>query len=117
MIKESPLSLPHEAVKLHPVRPGCPAMPSSAFRHRNLLGMRDLDAGAVEEILRVAALMEERNERDEREGRNGTEALNEPLLPGGVVMTLFYEASTRTRVSFELAASRLGARVVNIAAE
>lgn len=36
-------------------------------------------------------------------------------LQGKVVVNLFYEASTRTRVSFELAARRLGAEVINIA--
>ncbi len=36
-----------------------------------------------------------------------------PLLAGRTVMNLFFEASTRTRTSFELAARRLGAHVVN----
>ncbi|MEJ2534009.1 MAG: aspartate carbamoyltransferase catalytic subunit [Gammaproteobacteria bacterium] len=38
------------------------------------------------------------------------------LLEGRLLMNLFYEPSTRTRVSFEVAALRLGMRVVNIAA-
>ncbi len=38
------------------------------------------------------------------------------LLKGKIVANLFYEASTRTRVSFEVAARRLGADVINIAA-
>ena len=37
---------------------------------------------------------------------------NRELLKGKVVATLFYEPSTRTRLSFETAASRLGARVI-----
>ena len=39
-----------------------------------------------------------------------------PALRGLTVVTLFYEASTRTRVSFELAAKHLGADVVNVTA-
>ena len=38
------------------------------------------------------------------------------LLKGKIIVNLFYEASTRTRVSFEVAARRLGADVINIAA-
>lgn len=40
-----------------------------------------------------------------------------PGLNGTVVVNLFFEASTRTRVSFELAAGALGARVVNVQAD
>jgi aspartate carbamoyltransferase catalytic subunit len=38
----------------------------------------------------------------------------QPLLAGRTIMNLFFEASTRTRTSFELAARRLGATVVNL---
>jgi aspartate carbamoyltransferase catalytic subunit len=37
-----------------------------------------------------------------------------PVLAGKTIINLFYEASTRTRTSFELAGKRLGADVVNI---
>lgn len=37
---------------------------------------------------------------------------NRELLKGKVIATLFYEPSTRTRLSFETAANRLGARVI-----
>ena len=40
-----------------------------------------------------------------------------PALRGKTVVNLFYEPSTRTRISFELAAKRLSADVINIAAE
>ena len=40
-----------------------------------------------------------------------------PSLKGRTVVNLFYEPSTRTRISFELAAKRLSADIVNIAAE
>ena len=39
---------------------------------------------------------------------------NSALLSGDCIATLFYESSTRTRVSFELAAKRLGAHVINV---
>jgi len=40
-------------------------------------------------------------------------AANAPLLPGGVLATLFYEPSTRTRLSFESAMLRLGGQVIS----
>ncbi|MCD6060362.1 MAG: aspartate carbamoyltransferase catalytic subunit [Moraxellaceae bacterium] len=40
--------------------------------------------------------------------------LNRPLLAGRTVMNLFFEASTRTRTTFEVAAKRLSADVLNI---
>ena len=40
---------------------------------------------------------------------------NRELLKGRVVATLFFEPSTRTRLSFETAANRLGARVIGFA--
>src|SRR3546814_1002844 len=39
-----------------------------------------------------------------------------PALRGRTIITLFYEASTRTRASFELAGKALGADVINVAA-
>ena len=39
---------------------------------------------------------------------------NRELLKGKVVATLFFEPSTRTRLSFETAANRLGARVIGL---
>ncbi len=46
----------------------------------------------------------------------GREVPRVPALRGKTIVTLFYEASTRTRASFELAAKALGADVINIAA-
>jgi aspartate carbamoyltransferase catalytic subunit len=46
--------------------------------------------------------------------RSGERAPENPLLKGITVANLFTEPSTRTRVSFELAAKRLGAQVVNL---
>lgn len=44
-------------------------------------------------------------------GNGGTKIL--PTLPGKTILNLFYEPSTRTRTSFELAGKRLGAQVIN----
>lgn len=44
----------------------------------------------------------------------GGEILNQPLLAGRTVMNLFFEPSTRTRTTFEVAAQRLSANVLNI---
>jgi aspartate carbamoyltransferase catalytic subunit len=46
----------------------------------------------------------------------GREVPRVPVLRGRTVVTLFYEASTRTRASFELAGKALGADVINVAA-
>ena len=46
----------------------------------------------------------------------GREVPRVPTLRGRTVVTLFYEASTRTRASFELAGKALGADVINVAA-
>jgi aspartate carbamoyltransferase catalytic subunit len=74
----------------------------------NLLSIRDLDRAAIERILAQAASFEEVSAR---------EIKKVPTLRGRMVLNLFYEASTRTRGSFELAAKRLSADVVNFSAE
>jgi aspartate carbamoyltransferase catalytic subunit len=72
---------------------------------RHLLGIETLGA---EEILRILARAKELREAAEL----GAQA----PLRGTSVVTLFYEASTRTRASFEIAAQQLGASIVSIAA-
>jgi aspartate carbamoyltransferase catalytic subunit len=72
----------------------------------NLLSIADLDRPAIEHILDQAASFEEVSERAIKKV---------PTLRGRMVLNLFYEASTRTRGSFELAAKRLSADVVNFA--
>lgn len=70
-------------------------------RARHLLGIETLDA---EEILKILARARElRRPLDQQ-----------PPLRGTSVVTLFYEASTRTRASFEIAAQQLGASIVSI---
>jgi aspartate carbamoyltransferase catalytic subunit len=74
---------------------------------RHVLDLDDFSAAEIEEVLRTADSMKE---------VLGRQIKQVPALRGVTVVTLFYEASTRTRVSFELAAKRLGADVVNVAA-
>jgi aspartate carbamoyltransferase catalytic subunit len=74
---------------------------------KHLLSIEDLDREAIERILDRAAAFEEVSHRDIKKV---------PALRGRTVLNLFYEASTRTRSSFELAAKRLSADVVNFAA-
>jgi len=73
----------------------------------HLLSIEDLDRGAIERICDRAAAFSEVADR---------EIKKVPALRGRTVLNLFYEASTRTRSSFELAAKRLSADVVNFAA-
>jgi aspartate carbamoyltransferase catalytic subunit len=74
---------------------------------RHLLSIEDLDRAAIERICDRAAAFSEVAER---------EIKKVPALRGRTVLNLFYEASTRTRSSFELAAKRLSADVVNFSA-
>jgi aspartate carbamoyltransferase catalytic subunit len=74
---------------------------------RHLLSIEDLDRTAIERICARAASFSEVSDR---------EIKKVPALRGRTVLNLFYEASTRTRSSFELAAKRLSADVVNFAA-
>jgi len=74
---------------------------------RHLLSIEDLDRAAIERILDRAKSFTEVSER---------EVKKVPALRGRRVLNLFYEASTRTRSSFELAAKSLSADVINFAA-
>jgi aspartate carbamoyltransferase catalytic subunit len=74
---------------------------------RHLLSIEDLDRRAIERILDRAKSFTEVSER---------EIKKVPALRGRRVLNLFYEASTRTRSSFELAAKSLSADVINFAA-
>ncbi|MBA2494322.1 MAG: aspartate carbamoyltransferase catalytic subunit [Acidobacteria bacterium] len=75
------------------------------FRRRDLLGIRNLSAEEIIGILDTAENFREINSR---------EIKKVPTLRGKTVINLFFEASTRTRTSFELAAKRLSADAVNI---
>ncbi|MCH7707899.1 MAG: aspartate carbamoyltransferase catalytic subunit [Myxococcales bacterium] len=71
---------------------------------RDLLGIEDLEREDIERILETANHMREIGER---------EVKKVPTLRGRTVVNLFFEASTRTRVSFEIAGKRLSADVIN----
>lgn len=75
------------------------------FRRRDLLGIRDLSAEEIRGILDTAENFREISTR---------EVKKVPTLRGKTVINLFFENSTRTRTSFELAAKRLSADAINI---
>jgi len=78
------------------------------WTRKDLLGLEDLSQEEIELILDTAASFKEVSTR---------EIKKVPALRGKMVVNLFYEPSTRTRVSFEVAAKRLSADVINIATE
>ena len=77
-----------------------------SFRHKHIIALRDLSKDDIELLLDTAESMREINSR---------EIKKVPTLRGKTIINLFYEASTRTRTSFEIAGKRLSADTVNIA--
>jgi aspartate carbamoyltransferase catalytic subunit len=77
------------------------------LNRKHLLGIEDLDASEILEILDTAESFQEVSTRPIKKV---------PTLRGKTVINLFYEASTRTRTSFEIAGKRLSADVVNVSA-
>src|SRR6185369_7445640 len=75
------------------------------FRRRDLLGIRDLAPAEIIGILDTADNFREINAR---------EIKKVPTLRGKTIINLFFENSTRTRTSFEIAAKRLSADALNI---
>jgi aspartate carbamoyltransferase catalytic subunit len=83
-------------------------LPETANWHRkDLLGIRELELREIETILDTAAAFKTVGSRDIKKV---------PSLRGKTMVNFFVEPSTRTRTSFELAAFRLSADVVNISA-
>jgi aspartate carbamoyltransferase catalytic subunit len=78
------------------------------WTRKDLLGLEDLSKEEIALILDIADSFKEVSTR---------EIKKVPALRGKTVVNLFYEPSTRTRVSFEVAAKRLSADVINIATE
>jgi len=76
-----------------------------ALSTKDLLGIKGMTAEEIGLILDTAATFKDVSERDIKKV---------PALRGKTVINLFYEASTRTRTSFELAGKRLSADVINI---
>jgi aspartate carbamoyltransferase catalytic subunit len=93
------------------VVPSVDAAPDSqtvGWRHRHLLDVDELTAADLDLVMRTTDAMREVLARP---------IAKVPALRGRNVTILFYEASTRTRVSFEVAARNLSADVTNIAAQ
>ncbi|MEE9285435.1 MAG: aspartate carbamoyltransferase catalytic subunit [Dehalococcoidia bacterium] len=77
------------------------------WKRRHVLDLDDFRPGEIEAVMETADAMKE---------VLGREVPRVPALRGKTVVTLFYESSTRTRTSFELAAKALGADVISIGA-
>ncbi len=86
---------------------GAPALVSGTLRRKDVLGLQDLDRDEIEAVLRNAAAMKAIMARPIKKV---------PTLRGKSIVTLFYENSTRTRASFELAAKVMSADAINISA-
>ncbi len=85
------------------------SLPSNAvWRRRHLLDLDDFSGAEIGLVLDAADAMKEVLGRD---------VPRVPALRGTTIVTLFYEDSTRTRASFELAGKVLGADVINISAK
>src|SRR4030066_559502 len=78
-----------------------------ALKSKDIIGIEQLDADELELILSTAASFKEVSDR---------EIKKVPTLRGRTIINLFYEPSTRTRTSFEIAAKRMSADAVNISA-
>src|SRR5262249_60549412 len=75
---------------------------------KDLLGIDDLSKDDIYRLLETAEAMREIGERPIKKV---------PTLRGKTVVNLFYEPSTRTRTSFEIAEKRLSADTLNIAVQ
>jgi len=75
------------------------------FRRKDLLGIADLAPDEIRLILDTAASLKEISARPIKKV---------PTLRGRTVVTMFFEPSTRTRMSFEIAAKRLSADTLNL---
>ncbi|MBY0429088.1 MAG: aspartate carbamoyltransferase catalytic subunit, partial [Alphaproteobacteria bacterium] len=78
------------------------------LNNRHLLGIAELSGEEINTVLDLADNYVDQNREPERKGSR---------LKGRTVVNLFFEVSTRTRGSFELAAKRLGADCINMNAD
>ncbi|MGD9116711.1 MAG: aspartate carbamoyltransferase catalytic subunit [Dehalococcoidia bacterium] len=81
--------------------------PASLWRHRHVLDIDDFSREEIELVFSTATAMKEVLSRPIK---------RVPALRGKTLLTLFYEPSTRTRLSFELAAKNLGADAASLSA-
>lgn len=84
-----------------------PVLSSSCWQHHSVLDLDDFTPEEMELAFETAEAMQEILRR---------EIKKVPTLRGKNIATLFYEPSTRTRVSFEIAAKNLGADISHLAA-
>ena len=84
-----------------------PSPPAATWTRKDLLGIAELSAGEITLLLDTARAFKLVGTRDVKKV---------PALRGRTLVNLFVEPSTRTRTSFELAAARLSADVLNITA-
>ncbi len=82
-----------------------PGDPAPVWNRRCLLGLQDLSADEIRSILRTACSFADVSDRSVKKV---------PALRGRVIANLFFEDSTRTRLSFTLAAQRLSADVIDL---
>ncbi len=75
------------------------------LKRKDILAIGEMEKGEIDLILQTADSFKEVSTRDIKKV---------PALRGKTVVNLFFEPSTRTRVSFELAAKRLSADVINM---
>ena len=75
------------------------------LKNRSLVSIDDVDDNDLEEILRVSDSMNSALQAGKKIS----------IMDGKIMATLFYEASTRTRLSFESAMNRLGGSVITVA--
>lgn len=78
---------------------------TGVWRHHDLLDLNDWTRQEIEQVLETAKSFKEVSSRDIKKV---------PALRGKTVVLLFFEPSTRTRISFELAAKRLSADTLNV---
>ena len=72
---------------------------------KNLHGIKDLAVNDINKILELSNFFKLNNKEKDK---------NYPILKGRTIINLFFEPSTRTLISFEIAAKRLGADVINM---
>ena len=72
---------------------------------KHLLGIKYLSIDDIDKILELAVFFKLRNKEKNK---------NYPIFTGRTIINLFFEPSTRTLISFEIAAKRLGADVINM---
>jgi aspartate carbamoyltransferase catalytic subunit len=81
------------------------AAPAAVFPHKHLLGIEGLSPDEIAAVLDLADSYVEQNRQIDKK---------RAVLRGRTLINLFFEDSTRTRTSFELAGKRLGADVINM---